>query len=350
MAKNKKTFNDKVMLEANGVDVSGRNCGTPAVTLFTTDMTKLATYMRDIDSQQFINRYKWKGLPKHIPAWRLEQMLYYRGSVVLFKTGKDFYILPYASTKGVNLLGLPNAVTPVSFNGLKPQEEGDALQRELTINNTGDYNENADAVILYDRFNGIINPTGITARFILSEPIIHEICNRFAYLGINLTNSQGKYLIICKDEKTADVVSSQLDELFASTKNYALVRSMFEIQVINNKVDYQEQQIWEDIASWNSLRLEGLGVSHNGLFNKKERQINGELSGVKEQTSNILNNGLNARQYFVEQAKLLFGDDPDFIEQFGPDFGVELAEYIEEENADAKPQNDTVGGNEDGNN
>lgn len=348
MAKIKKTFNEQAQLEAAGVDVSGRNCGTPAVTLFKTNMTELATYMRDLDSQQFINRYKWQGLPKHIPQWRLEQMLYYRGSVVLFKAGKDFYILPYASTKGVNLLGMPNAVIPVSFNGKKPEEDGDKLEKELTINNNGDYNKDAEAVILYDRYNCMINPTGTTARFILSEPIIQEICNRFAYLGINLTNSQGKYLIICKDEKTADVVSLQLDELFSSTKNYALVRSMFEIQVINNKVDYQEQQIWEDISSWNSLRLEGLGVSHNGLFNKKERQINGELSGVKEQTNNILYNGLNARKYFVEQAKLLFGNDPDFKEQFGDDFGVEIAEYLEEE----KPTNniDSVGGEFNGNN
>ena len=348
MAKIKKTFNEKAQLEAAGVDVTGRSCGQPAVKLFTTDMTKLATYMRDIDSQQYINRYKWLGLPKHIPAWRLEQMLYYRGSLVLFKTGKDFFILPYASTNGVNLLGLPNAVVPVSFNGEKPQEDGEKLDKELTINNTGEYNKDANAVILYDRFNGMINPVGTTARFILSEPIIHEICNRFAYLGINLINSQGKYVIICKDEKTADVVSAQLDELFASTKNYALIRTMFDVQVINNKVDYQEQQIWEDIASWNSLRLEGLGISHNGLFNKKERQINGELSGVKEQTSNILNNGLLARKYFVEQVKLLFKNDPDFIEQFGADFGVELAEYIEEENADAVQNNN--GGFEDGNN
>lgn len=346
MARKLTTLQHKDALEAAGVNVSGKPSFLPE--LYTTDMDGLARYMRDIDSLQYIQRYKWKGLPKNIPSWRVEQMLYYRGSLALFKAGKEYYILPYASTKGINLIGLPNAIQPVSFNGEAPEKDGARLlgDKELVINNKGGYDENADAVILYDKYNAIVNPTGVVSRWAMVLPILHEICNRFAYLGINLRNSQGKYLIICKDEKTAGVVSQQLDQLFASAKNYALVRSMFEVQVINNQVDYQEQQIWEDIASWNSLRLEGIGVEHNGLFNKKERQINGELSGVKNQTNAILLNGLKARQDFVEQAKELFGNDPDFKEQFGEDFGVELEDYLKEDTT-PEEEADTEDGGED---
>ena len=349
MARRISTLHQRDQLEAAGINLSGRPDFLP--TLFTTDMNGLARYMRDIDSQQYIQRYKWHGLPKNIPDWRLEQMLYYRGSLALFKAGKEFFILPYASTKGINLIGLPNAIQPVSFNGETPEKDGARLlgDKELIINNKGAYDEKADAVILYDKFNAITNPTGVVSRWAMVLPILHEICNRFAYLGINLRNSQGKYLIICKDEKTAGVVSEQLDQLFASAKNYALVRSMFEVQVINNQVDYQEQQIWEDIASWNSLRLEGLGVEHNGLFNKKERQINGELSGVKNQTNAILLNGLKARQVFVDQAKELFGDDPDFNEQFGADFGVELEDYLQEDTTAQEIENVELGGEDYGN-
>lgn len=344
----------KDALEAQGIDVDGK---LPSFLpkLFTTDMDGLARYMRDIDSQQFIRRYKWRGLPKNIPAWRVEQMLYFRGSVALFKAGKEFYILPYASTKGINAIGLPNAIKPVCYNGALPDEKGEYkndklyFDKELPINNYGLYNPDAKAVILYDKYNAVVNPTGVVSRWAYVQPILHEICNRFAYLAINIRNSQGKFLIICKDEKTAKVVNQQLDELFASTKNYALIRTMFEVQVISNQVDYQEQQIWEDIASWNSLRLEGIGVEHNGLFNKKERQINGELSGVKNQTNAILLNGLKARQDFVEQAKELFGEDKDFQDQFGEDFGVELEDYLREDTTPDETTNSEDGGEDYGN-
>lgn len=355
MARRVTTLQHKDALEAQGIDIDGK---MPSFLpkLFTTNMDGLARYMRDIDSQQFIQRYKWKGLPKNIPAWRVEQMLYFRGSVALFKAGKEFYILPYASTKGINAIGLPNAIKPVCYNGALPNEKGEYkddkfyFDKELPINNYGLYNADAKAVILYDKYNAVVNPTGVVSRWAYVQPILHEICNRFAYLGINLRNSQGKFLIICKDEKTAKVVSQQLDELFASTKNYALIRTMFEVQVISNQIDYQEQQIWEDIASWNSLRLEGIGIEHNGLFNKKERQINGELSGVKNQTNAILLNGLKARQDFVEQAKELFGKDPDFNEQFGADFGVELEDYLKEDTTPEEEADTEDGGEDYGNN
>lgn len=124
--------------------------------------------------------------------------------------------------------------------------------------------------------------------------------------------------------------------MYSSTRNYQLVRSMFEVQVINNKVDYQEQQIWEDIASWDSLRLQGMGYDNNGLFNKKERKISGELSGGKMQTRAILENGLLARKWFCEQVKEVFKDDEDWD---WSQLDVEINGEIEEE---SEPENDGI--------
>lgn len=335
--KRKKYLTDKAQIEAAGIDLDGES-----LSLFTTNMTGLADYMRDIDSQQFISRYKWKGLPKNIYGWRVEQMLYFRASLALFKIGKDFMMLPYASTRGYNAVGIPNAVKPVSFNGEYPEKKGETLDYELFINNVGVENPNVKAVLLFDRFNGF-GTTSKMSRYQLSAPIIEEICNRFAFLGINIKNSQGKYIIICKDENTAQILKNSLDDMYSSTRNYQLVRSMFEVQVINNKVDYQEQQIWEDISSWDSLRLNGMGYENNGMFNKKERKLDGELSGGKIQTCAVLMNGLRARKWFCEQVKEIFANDPDF------DFSgldVELNEEFQEkeeeqinENIDVK--NDT---------
>lgn len=328
--KRKKYLTNKAQIEACGIDLDGESVG-----LFTTNMTGLADYMRDIDSQQFIARYKWKGFPKNIYWWRVEQMIYFRTSLVLFKIGRDHLILPYASTRGFNAVGIPNAVKPVSFNGEYPEKEGETMDYELFLNNVGVENPKAKAVLLFDRFNGF-GTTQKMSRYQLSAPIIEEICNRFAFLGINIRNSQGKYIIICKDEKTAQILKDSLDDMYSSTRNYQLVRSMFEVQVINNKVDYQEQQIWEDISSWDSLRLQGMGYDNNGLFNKKERKISGELSGGKMQTRAILENGLLARKWFCEQVKEVFKDDEDWD---WSQLDVEINGEIEEE---SEPKNDGI--------
>lgn len=315
-----KTLNMKASLESQGYPVETN----PS---FKIDINRdeMKKVFLDLDSTQFISRFKWKGLPKNIYSWNIERMLYTRGSIALGKVGKTFFFLPYVSTSGLNVNGLATEIQLITYNGIN-ENEGANFGGKLPVNLSGKYDEKAKAIILYDRFTAFTTSSGGVSRMYLQMQIIEQIVNRLSYLNINLVNSQGKNVIICRDEKQADVIRKELESIYNSTKNFALIRSNFDVQVINNDVEYKEQELWEDIVSWNNLRLECLGIENNGLFNKKERQLTGEVSTSAGQTSAVLRNSYNARKFFVEQVKEQFGNDPDFKEQFGEDFDVEIDE------------------------
>ena len=331
-----KTINMKADLESRGYPVETN----PSFNM-NVDRQAMKQVLLDLDSTQYICRFKWKGLPKNIYAWNIERMLYTRSSIALGKIGKTFYFLPYVSTSGLNVNGLATDIQLITYNG-QNKNEGQNFGGKLPVNLSGHYEENAKAIILYDRFTALTNSSGNVSRMYLQLQIIEQIVNRLAYLNINLVNSQGKNIIICRDEKQAEVIRRELENIYNSTKNYALIRSNFDVQVVNNDIDYKEQELWEDIVSWNNLRLECLGISNNGLFNKKERQLTGEISTSDAQTSAVLQNSLYARQFFVEQVKEQFKDDPDFKEQFGEDFGVELMENVSRETMDEEKGEENV--------
>lgn len=296
------------------------------------DKDTMKRVFMDIDSAQFISRFKLRSNAKNpkILWWRVEQMLYNRPGLAMAKIGDTYEILPYVMTSGLNKYGMPIRIRLIAYNGevqKTNESERGGLSDELTVNNySGMYDPDAKAVILYDRMTNITGSAGTPPKALIQLEIINQIVHRLSYLNINLVNSQGKTIIICKDEKQAQVVKQELESIYNSTKNYSLIRSKFDVQVINNEIDYKEQEIWEDVMSWNNLRLESLGISNSGLFNKKERQITGEISQTSEQTNAVLYNAYMARKLFIQQCKIQFGDDPDFIDQFGTDFDIELTQ------------------------
>lgn len=332
MANNKKTMTMEYQLKQSGAVVENKDFND--LGSFSPKLAKLKMFFQDLDSQQFCNRYKWTGFPKYMYMWRVEQMLYNRGSLLFFKSGNRFFLLPYAMSKELTPNGLPTGATPTTYNGgvLKAGEKEREFTAELPVRFDGSYDNNAAGVILYDRINGFVNAGGVVSRFVLQDAIIDELVDRFKYLKINIRNSQGKLLILVKDAKQAETIRKAINDLYDSPDNTDIVTSMYDIQVINNDIKFQGQEIWEDIQSWNNLRLEGLGISNSGLFNKKERTIEKEISNTGTSTDAILQQGLDSRKLFIRQIKELFADDEDFKRDFS-NINVEL----NQDNEDLKP-------------
>lgn len=311
-------------LEENGVVLDGKWAFNP-INAYKPQKRKLKMFIEDLDSTQACARFEWVGGPKYFAKYLIEQKLYMRGALAFFKDTltNTFKLLPFTREGGLNEDGLMVKVRPIAYNGAVeiPKEQtgaGDIYE----VDNYGDLkNSNNKCVILYDRINLFARNTGGIPKAILQETIINELVNRLCFLNINLVNSQGKNIILVKDPKQAKEVNKTLENLYNSDKAYAILKSMFEVQVINNDIDYQEQQLWEDAMSWNNLRLEGLGIQNNGLFNKKERQITAESSANVEQTETIKDAYLKARKLFIQQIKDTFGNDEDFKRDFA-DFDV----------------------------
>lgn len=335
----------KDQLEEHGIILDGKWAFNP-VSVYKPSRQKLKTFFSDLDSTQAINRFKWVGGPKYFAKYLIEHKLYTRGALVFFKDKltKTFKLLPFTRMGDLNEDGLMTTVRPIAYNGTSEEiKEAVGEGTDYQVDNYGDL-QNAEnkCVILYDRFNLFSKNAKGIPKAILQETIINELVNRLCFLNINLVNSQGKNIIIVKDPKQAKAVEKTLDRLYASDKAFSILKSNFEIQVINNEIDYQEQALWEDVMSWNNLRLEGLGINNNGLFNKKERQITGEQNANEEQTEIMTDAFYEARKLFIEQINDTFGNDPDFKKDFA-DFNV-IDTRINNKNVSRETMGDEDGG------
>lgn len=314
----------KDQLEEHGVILDGKWAFNP-ISVYKPNRRKLKNFLVDLDSTQAINRFKWVGGPNYFATYLIEQKLYTRSALAFYKDKltKTFKLLPFTRSGSLNEDGIMVKVRPIAYNGQAEEiKNATGEGTDYVVDNYGELQDVENkCVILYDRLTVFTkNSTGIP-KAILQNTIIDEIVNRLSFLNINLVNSQGKNIILVKDPKQAKAVEKALQNLYASDKAFSILKSAFEVQVINNEIEYQEQSLWEDIMSWNNLRLEGLGISNNGLFNKKERQITGEQSANSEQTEIMTDAYYEARKLFIKQINATFGNDPDFKEQFS-DFNV----------------------------
>lgn len=310
MAKNCNMANQ---LEENGIVLDCKWAFNPVKT-YAPQRRKLRDYFKNLDGTQAVNRFKWAGAPAYFPVERIEQMLYHRGELIFYKQGNEFRLLPFVSEGDLNLYGFMKKAQPIAYNG------GAIESKKVGVQNIGDaveinqYEERdtRKAVVLYDRQNAYCQGNSIVPLSIMQDTIITEIVNRLSFLNINLINSQGKNIIIVKDPKQARSVEKSLANVYASDKSYSIVKSMFEVQVINNEITYEEQALWEDAQSWNNLRLEGLGIDNNGMFNKKERVLSVQTKNDMSETEIVSDAFYEARKNFIKKIREVFGEDEDF--------------------------------------
>ena len=322
-------------LEENGVCLDAKWAFNP-IKAYAPQRARLETFMRSIDSAEACNRFKWNISSKAIPKQFIEQFLYRRGALMFYKEGREYRLLPFIANGSLNLYGFFTKVKPIPFNSkTNPKNYDNYIANEYDVYNFED-DTNKTAVILYDRIDGFTRTNGPIPTQDLQQIVIREIVNRLSFLNINLVNSQGKNIILVKDPKQASVVNKALENVYNSDKSFSIVKSKFDVQVINNEIEYKEQALWEDIMSWNNLRLQGLGINNNGLFNKKERLYSGESDSNDEQTEVITDAYFEARKLFVKQCKECFGDDPDFKEQFKEFDVIDLR--VEQDKKDKKEE------------
>lgn len=334
-------------LEENGIVLDCKWAFNPVKT-YAPQRRKLRDYFKNLDGTQAVNRFKWVGAPAYFPAERIEQMLYHRGQLIFYKQGNEFRLLPFVSEGDLNIYGFMKKAQPIAYNG------GAIENKKVGLQNIGDpveinqYEERdtSKAVVLYDRQNAYCQGNNVVSLSIMQDTIIEEIVNRLSFLNINLVNSQGKNIIIVKDPKQARSVERSLENVYASDKSYSIVKSMFEVQVINNDITYEEQSLWEDAQSWNNLRLEGLGIDNNGMFNKKERVLTVQTKNDMSETEVVSDAFYEARKDFVKKIKEVFGNDDDFKRDWAG-FGVIDLRIDNETKTATSDQNDDEGGAED---
>ena len=335
--------NQQAMLEAIGIRVAKlesmkfNNC---QISLLGTEF--LPT-LKDLDAQQNINKYEWKGLPDYLPSWLIENMLYNRGSLCGYISGGVLYILPYAQAKGVDIYGLPNAVTPITYNGeaTGPQKQGNPL-KVISGGNV----EGAQAVILYDRMPMWSSNTPPMARVMLNAEIVKYEADLLARVRNNIQNADKKQVFYVDNPTQQNQMTKDLIEAYGTEYPFVvLVKDGTNDGKANGALQSDiaivTQALFETWQSLNSIRCMASGIANGGAFEKKERQIYGELQGDAVQTDIVLDAGLKMRRLFLQQMRAIYPEYADMLNKITVDINERSITY-EEEDTDI-----STGGNED---
>lgn len=265
-------------------------------------------YVPLIDNIGFVqatNRYKWKNLPNNLTSDLIESMLYMKGCLCMYYRGGTLNILPFVSdSNSLSIYGRFTKITPIAFNG-KDQKLG----YDLNVNESGEYDPKAEAVILYDSqpfYNGAVVPKVV----LLKQ--INENCSKILNMCMqNIQNSNKKLVFQCEDETQARQLRSDLDDAFGSTDNFIVVNKgvMEDLKPItlNNDVALVSQSLFESWQSFNNIRCELCGIENNGAFEKKERVITSETRGDVIQSKLALQNGLEMRKLAIKQLIAIYG-------------------------------------------
>lgn len=296
--------------------------------------TEFNSVLRDLDAQQNCNKYVWKGLPDNLYSWLIEEMLYYRGSLCGFIKGGILYILPYAQAKGVNVYGLPNAVSPITYNGaMTGNDPFNYVEQDLPVNNFGDINSNARACILYDRIPVFSTNSSPMSRALLNEELIKYQCEILGRIKNNLKNLDKKVLFTVENETQANQMKNDLRQAYGTDDPFIVVVKGTTIdsdnkgQTLQGDIANETQSLFETWQSVNSIRCMCSGITNGGAFEKKERKITGELQGDQTQTDLVIDAGLQMRKLFLDQMKRIY---PEYSEILSG-ITVELNESTKEE-------------------
>lgn len=266
--------------------------------------TPLFNTLQNIDFLQATTRYEWKNLPENIYSWYIEKLIYYRGSALFFKRADTYYCLPFAIKNGINVFGLPYETQPLALNG---DVFGD---RVLPIGYYGeDINNNEEqGVIIYGHTPQFSND-GTLSTFAVTYPLIHEIYLRLKYLDKNLVMSFISYILKLDNEKQADAISNRLNDIVGTEELRAFLPIFNDTNIDNLAMprDYLSQEIWQDITSYQNLRLTTLGIQNSGTFLKRERNTSTDYANMDAQAELILKNGLEIRKLACKQINKIFG-------------------------------------------
>lgn len=290
--------------------------------------TRIADFrvgLRVRDEQQFIERYKWKGLPEELDAELIERILYYRGQAALFRFNDKFFFLPFSlSSDGgtsIDPYGRFNQILPLVFNG---SQSGDkqaempfvkGMTYEVVKNVAKEYIKSKDpnkcAVICWD-YSPQVSQTNIP-RYKLQETLINAMSEQIVLSRSAIIANMPADTLLVTDQGQADSVRAEI----AATESAILagmriipITSPLNTNALQNHSGGSNivQDTWMNFASMDSIRLTQLGIVDKGPSDKKAQKLEAEQDDETDNTKFIYDNGLKCRQRFANIVNALWSD------------------------------------------
>lgn len=271
--------------------------------------------LRINDEITHLNRLIWNFIPPEIKGRDIERVLYYRkrGAFFYITPLKKWAFLPYTTEGAVDYLGRYEYFRPLPFTGA---EEGKNEKDKMKNIVLADIKRKP----CYEMPDGSMDPvewantycvpvedyclqlsqTGIP-RARLSEGIIDLESNIPCYVNSLLKNSTGTVgLRVSGDDEQRNVEQADdaVERAALNGRKFVGVNGTMELQelgVQGGRVGAEDfMLVWESL---DNVRIGMLGVGNGGIFEKKQQALNAEIGGNNFNTSLIMEDALELRQF-----------------------------------------------------
>lgn len=290
------------------------------------EMLAFVMYMNSIEVEGLEENY---GLDQDI----VKRILYYRGQGIFWQYGSDprLYYTPYALKGNIDIYGRFKATQPYTFNGTykminnKPVYKDDVYIQDLQLPvfydvysvkkareaghdfTTGDW-----CVILRDYDNGISQFTVPMSTH--AQAYIDDLNTTLVLMRTDLITSVKTYFIVCHDEHQSEAVKTEMAGVLEDivegkvvhvvTDDKEMMRELFSKAGTPNAQAY-----WECFSSQVNNLKNLLGVVNSGVFQKKERKLEGEQDTESQESTPTLTNRIKQWNKSLEILNEILGSN-----------------------------------------
>lgn len=274
---------------------------------------------RVLDELNFVNRFKWTGLPSGIDGQLLERILYYKRKAILFYVPElnKFYFLPYATEGKYNVYGRASKCRPLIFGGSAQDKDVnfmDGLTRKpiYAIDDLLDLklNEVDGVCVPLIDYTQQLSTEGGVPRQQLQEPILNMMSETLSYGRTSLLSHSGVSGVRVGSPDEAEQVRDFSNQVAACAKTgrpYVPMLGKIDFQEIAGSGTANATEYLQFLQSLDNLRLSLLGVDSGGLFQKQSHMLQAEQEMNQGIAKSVLADGLKNRQRFCDLCNLLFG-------------------------------------------
>lgn len=283
-------------------------------------------FLRIIDEQRAINRYKWYNLPAELSSIELERLLYYKGQLAFFyfEAIDQFVFMPYALDGNIDFYGRFNTIHPVPMTSgtteveKKQAKEQSAILSLLHLKVQKDMILYADeitedllknsAVILRDYSNQLAQEQ--TPRYLVNDDIISAMAECIPFMRTSMIISTGVTGMRVPDDGAyhdAEVAGELMYKAAIEGNPYIPMTGKQEFQVLTEKSALKAQEFMLAMQSLDNLLLAGYGIENGGLFEKKAHMLDQEAAINNAPVGMVFQDGLAQRQNFCNIVNSIWG-------------------------------------------
>lgn len=274
------------------------------------DRMKLEILLARKSMVEFIERYKWSGLPKELNQDLIERVLWFRGKGCLFKAENDgkYRFLPFTLKGDIDIYGRYTNITPTLFTGTEAYDKQPYITNlTLPVAYSVDDKE-GKAVILTDSSLAISQDNPFMNELI--KPLNEQLVDILVLVNIDLITSAKVFYLMAQDEAQKTAIEAEfanMDNQILNGKRVFVVVSPTELKEITKETSKDSARYFQSYQSFDNLRKDILGIPNGGTFMKQEHMTEAESGQNGNSASSVFNNGLRVRKEFCEIANAVFG-------------------------------------------